>query len=289
MPSTRRRSRSRKAPGGTICGAPLAVCSPISPASSSEAPGFATPCLRALTPFSGHGYAPEMQNFFDRYPRFLTTSVVGTQPEHGQRLHWRWRAIVAENLALFDNANVLDLASHDGRWSMAALDAKAASVVGIEGRQNLVDNARETLGGYGVYDSAKFIVGDVLAVMPKIDPAIDLILNLGFLYHTPRHYEVFEQMARLKPKAIILDTSVAAKAVHAITRYSIEKTTWPGAAIGDGRAIIGLPSPRMIEIFTEFFGYSLSAVDWHALGITDWTGVEDYRDERRRTYVLTRS
>jgi predicted RNA methylase len=35
-------------------------------------------------------------------------------------------------------ARVLDLASHDGRWSYAFAGVGAASVVGIEGRQEMI-------------------------------------------------------------------------------------------------------------------------------------------------------
>jgi hypothetical protein len=227
-------------------------------------------------------------NFFDRYSRFRETSIVGTQDKHGRRLDWRWRAIIGAHHPLFDGARVLDLASHDGRWSMAALDAGASQVVGIEGRQSLVDHAKETFAAYGIERKRyRFVLGDVLEQMPTRKPgAFDLILNLGFLYHTPKHYEVFEQMCRLKPKAIVLDTVVAqGEGIHA--RYYVEPTGWDGAAIGDGRAFVGAPTHAMIALLAKFFKFRLQAVDWTTLGITDWTGLEDYATGQRRTYVLT--
>lgn len=222
-----------------------------------------------------------MQNFFDRYPRFRETSIVGTAK--GKRLDWRWQAIICANRDLFRGARVLDLACHDGRWSMAALDAGADQVTGIEGRAELVSRAEDTFRRYG--KRADFIVGDVLVEMPKLTGALDLVLNLGFLYHTPKHYEVFEQMARLRPKAVILDT-VVAEGDRAIARYYTEPTGWDGAAIGDGLALVGAPSHAMIALLAKFFKFRLQPVDWTTLGITNWTGLEDYANGQRRTYVL---
>lgn len=226
-----------------------------------------------------------MQSFFDRYPRFRETSVVGTGKNRGERLDWRWQAIVNSNRGLFAKARVLDLASHDGRWSMAALDAGADSVIGIEGRPELVSKARDTLGNYGFH--GEFIVGDVLAELPDLPAGhFDLILNLGFLYHTPKHYEVFEQMARLKPRAIILDT-VITPARNALARFTLEGTSWDGAAIGPGKtAMVAIPSHDFIAMLCKHFSYTLGQVDWESLGVEDWTGIEDYRAGRRRTYVL---
>jgi hypothetical protein len=232
-----------------------------------------------------------MPAFFDRYPRFRETSVVGTMARSGQRLDWRWEAIVGANRALFDNARVLDLASHDGRWSMAALDAGAAHVTGIEGRASLVANALSTFGAYGIEPSRyHFAVGDVLTALPMLTRGdYDLVLNLGFLYHTPKHYEIFEQMRRLQPKAIILDTQVT-QDDGALTRYRTEGTHWEGAAIGPGeKAVVAVPSHDFIAMMCDFFGYRLAEIDWHSLGVGDWAGLLDYRSGQRRTYVLTDS
>ena len=52
------------------------------------------------------------------------------------------------NINIIENSRILDLASHDGRWSFAALMNKASKVVGIEGKRHLVENAKRHLGKY---------------------------------------------------------------------------------------------------------------------------------------------
>jgi len=74
-------------------------------------------------------------NFFDRFPRLRTTSTTDVR---GERLEYRYRALIERNGELIRGKRVLDLGSHDGRWMLAALDAGARHVVGIEGRQQLI-------------------------------------------------------------------------------------------------------------------------------------------------------
>ena len=90
------------------------------------------------------------EEFFDRFADFYETSETSSFP---WRLNLRHEAVIAQNADLFPGARVLDLASHDGRWSMAALEAGASSVLGIEARPELVANAETTLRRYGVDES----------------------------------------------------------------------------------------------------------------------------------------
>ena len=66
--------------------------------------------------------APARGGFFDAYPRFFETSQTSTQP---WRLNLRHEAIFGDNAAAFPGARVLDIASHDGRWSLAALQGRS--------------------------------------------------------------------------------------------------------------------------------------------------------------------
>ena len=56
--------------------------------------------------------------FAEDYPRFMEVSELVPRPE---RMNERYEALFAGNRDVFDGARVLDLASHDGRYSFAAL------------------------------------------------------------------------------------------------------------------------------------------------------------------------
>lgn len=235
-----------------------------------------------------------MTNFFERFDRFFETSTTGTVTETGersQRLARRWEAIVGRNAAAFKDAKVLDLASHDGRWSMAALDAGALHVTGIEGRQERVDAAMAAFAHYGVARHRySFSCGDVVSVVRTLEPGLfDLILNLGFFYHTARHYDIFEQMYRLQPRTIILDTEVE-RGRGPIIRYGTEGHDYQGHTIpstpGLPLSIVGAPNHHFIALMCDFFGFDLVRISWQGMGISDWNNIEDYRSGKRRTYVL---
>ena len=135
-------------------------------------------------------------HFFERHDRFFETSDVGTRLPDGTRsprLRYRHEAIIERNRALFPAARVLDLASHDGRWSLAALDAGASFVLGIEGRKHFVVASNENFAAYDVASNRySFLQGDLPSAMTTLVPgSFEVILCLGFFYHTVRHYEFF--------------------------------------------------------------------------------------------------
>jgi hypothetical protein len=63
---------------------------------------------------------------------------------------------------------VLDLASHDGRYSFAALKSGAAHVTGVEVRQSLIDGAQDAFAFYGQDPKTYgFLRGDVFEVLAQ--------------------------------------------------------------------------------------------------------------------------
>jgi SAM-dependent methyltransferase len=145
--------------------------------------------------------------FFDAYPQFYSTSTTAARPD---RLNDRHRAIIEFNREIIRGSSILDIASHDGRWSFAALKSGARRVTGIEIRPHLVANAAETMRAQDV-DEAKyqFICGDALAELAKLPVgAFDVVMCLGYLYHTVHGPALIQAIGRLKPRHVIVDTAV---------------------------------------------------------------------------------
>src|SRR5690349_15770998 len=82
--------------------------------------------------------------FFDAYSRFYETSVIGPR----DRLNKRDRALSETNRELIQGKSVWDMASHDGRWSLATHKAGARQVLGIEAREHLVKYSRDNISAY---------------------------------------------------------------------------------------------------------------------------------------------
>ena len=80
--------------------------------------------------------------FFDQYPRFYDTSETFAYPS---RLNLRHEAIFAENTDIFEGRRVLDIASHGGRWSFAALPWRGPRLV-VELRRRWVNHLASANG-----------------------------------------------------------------------------------------------------------------------------------------------
>jgi predicted nicotinamide N-methyase len=232
------------------------------------------------------------RGFFDRFPRFYDTSETSSYP---WRLNLRHEAIVGEHAGLLDGARVLDIASHDGRWSLAALEAGAASVVGIEARPELVENARANLAAYD-FDGSRyeFVAGDVFDVLAREQPQVDVVLCLGFLYHTLRHNELFTRIRQTGARHVLLDTEVH-RSPEAVVRLADEHVTREGNAVADefsygDTVLTGRPTLTALELLARTQGFAVERLsDWDGLlrDNPEADHVRDYRIGRRATLLLS--
>ncbi len=230
--------------------------------------------------------------FFDQYPRFYSSSVVGATPE---RLNERYRALISSNEQLIREKTILDLAAHDGRWSFAALKAGARHVTGIEVRSHLVESAIAAAREYGIgAERYQFIAGDVFDQIALLQTnSIDTVFCFGFFYHTPHHMLLLSKIARLNPKHLILDTAIDPSTTDCIVRLTKEGVDRDANSLvgqpGDPLyALVGTPSRNALETMLTSFGWSLSYYDWHRAGIGNWRDLRDYRDGSRVSIVATR-
>jgi len=162
---------------------------------------------------------------------FLQTSETGPHPN---RLNWRCEILLTRNQKAIKGKRILDLASHDGRFSWACLELGANHVTGVEGRQHLVESATDNLMGLGYKpEEFTFIQGDIFDYLPGVKPQeFDTILCLGFFYHTVRQIELLSEIKRIQPKFMVLDTYIAkgvfsAYPIHSESEECIRKTRSP--------------------------------------------------------------
>lgn len=206
--------------------------------------------------------------FFDQYPRFLQSSDTAS----GRwRLNLRYEAMIADNTDVLSGARVIDLAAHDGRWSFAALKVGAAHVTGIEAREHLVDNARKSFSAEGVpQDAYEFHSGDMFPILRSNCMTADVVLCLGFVYHTLRYNELLHGIRQTGARHVIVDTNVLKSAgPHLLVRQ--EGTRADSMAADDefalrGRTLSGVPTPAALEVMFGTYGYDLEKqFDWPAL------------------------
>ena len=226
------------------------------------------------------------QEFCDRFPRFLETTE--TVPSRS-RLDARWRAIVGWNLAVLAGRRVLDLGCHDGRWSFAALDAGARHVIGIEARAHLVKKAAENFSYYGVpTGSYDFVTGDAMETLRALKAvSVDVVMCLGFFYHTLEHMRLLLEARRLGAEWVIIDTSIS-PAEEPIVALAFESTEDTRNAIdygptGSNKALVGAPSRSGLLAMLDYAGYQAVFFDWQNNAVRDWTDLPDYAAHLRVT------
>lgn len=249
--------------------------------------------------------------------RFLETSTTAAE---ANRLNWRCHLLLGQNKNLLQGKRVLDIGSHDGRFSSACLKLGAAHVTGIEGRDKLVKHAEENLVSEG-FDQTRFnfIAGDVFDILKRFEEgSFDVVLCSGFLYHTVKQFDFYSEMHRLKPETLIVDTAVCkkpavfeessdihsfienlrqegnwhkplAKAINALMegQYFVfikEDSQREGSTI-DPSGVVAIPSDKAIEMLFELYGFTYQRINWLAAGISDWNHLEDYQQGDRVSYV----
>jgi len=215
--------------------------------------------------------------FFDAYPRFRDTSKTGPSLE---RLNARYRVLLHEHRDVLAGATVLDLASHDGRFSFAALQTGAARVVGLEHDVELVQRAEENMAAYGV-DPARydFRVRDLF--QPWGDERFDVVFCFGILYHVVDHMALLSSITAAEASTLLVDTKVSA-----VDGAVIELRTALGASPPPvGASFEGYPTRLAVEVMLASLGWSVEAIDWERFGVDDLGGVSDYADGRRASFV----
>ena len=226
---------------------------------------------------------------YDDSPFILTSKTAA----HHNRLNWRAQVLLQQNSQALSGCRVLDLASHDGRFSYACLRLGATSVLGLEARPHLVQHAEANLRALGVAEQRwQFMCGDLFELLLTLQPGqFDTVLCLGFIYHTARQIELLAQLQRLKPRFLVLDARVhdgddgsETAALH-FTTEDPSKESCTCAADG----VVAVPNRAFLELFCAQLGMDADFVDWSDQGIEDWTKLKDYRSGRRLSCLARRS
>jgi ubiquinone/menaquinone biosynthesis C-methylase UbiE len=256
---------------------------------------------------------------------YLKTAQTGA---YSNRLNWRSELLLARNLEAIQNKKVLDIACHDGRFSYACLKLGAKHITGVEGRQPLVDSAEKNLEALGFpKDKYNFICGDIFDKLTDFEEGdFDTILCLGFFYHTIRQIELLQQIRRLNPKYLILDTTVfvESNAMKTVRNFS-KRANWfferfkingvlrrllgktvnfsplppnnylifskesheRGSNTIESHNVLAIPTESLVEKLLHVYDFKVSPILWKSNGIQDWRDIEDYRNNRRVSYIAS--
>lgn len=185
-------------------------------------------------------------------------------------------------------AKVLDLASHDGRWCYAFAGAGAASVTGIEAREELVAKLSDYPDA-ALRDKIEMRVGDLYkGIDAEVEKGetYDVIGVFGILYHLMDHFRLFQALRDLKPKLVIVDSEFMLRPAALIWLVKERTDNILNAAPqyeGQEIAVKGIPSFAAMDLMAESLNYDIEWLDWETVPKGQRQGIADYyRPERMR-------
>lgn len=244
------------------------------------------------------GSGAEM-SIFTRENGFVEESGLGYHEKGLNRLNSRYRTFMTPNEDKYKGKRVLDLASHDGRWSFAALKAGAAHVTGIEYRQDTIDKSRYIIKD-DMRDKVRFIQGDIFEQLPKLLDAgekFDVVQCFGIFYHVMDHHRLLRMMTSCGADLITVDTSLLDSNEPVIKLKAEPVERFLNAAPvyeGQNAALIGVVSRKAIQMLAADLGYKVRFEPWVAHKYPVKEGLWDYFNTnkwggRRYTFYLEKA
>jgi SAM-dependent methyltransferase len=120
----------------------------------------------------------------------------------------RTRILVDECGGELGDVSIVDLGCLEGGFTLELARRGAKLAVGIEAREISVrrcELARSLLG----LGNAEFVLGDVVAQLPRLTDGFDVVLNTGLLYHLDDPAGFLATARRACRRFMLLDTHVA--------------------------------------------------------------------------------
>jgi SAM-dependent methyltransferase len=195
---------------------------------------------------------------------------------HRQRRRYFFDPLLGLMGGALSGHRVLDLGCNAGLWSLSAIEAGADFVLGIDANQTFLDQAELVFEAKGVERSRySFVRGNIFE--QQFDGQFDVVLCLGIMEVSAKPVELFELMCGAGAKVIVIDTGIS-RARSGF--FEVAKLHEPRNRVD--HELVLMPSfQAVIELAAEF---DLRAAPL-AHNMTDYTGMDDYREERRMAFM----
>lgn len=213
--------------------------------------------------------------FLNRLPKYREDA------KHLERQRQRHAFLIEPFLDDIKGAKVLDIAAHDGRWSYALAEAGAESVLGIEGRAELIELFDE-LPESAAKDRVTLVAEDLYDALDRLNAegqTFDVVALYGIMYHVMDHFRIVRQCVKLSAKLIVIDSEFM-KGVNPYIQMVKERTDVEINATpqigGQEIAIKGVMSNAAMERIAEALNCEIEWLPWEDLPKENRTVVRDY-------------
>ncbi|MGH7886743.1 MAG: methyltransferase domain-containing protein, partial [Candidatus Binatia bacterium] len=230
---------------------------------------------------------------------FREDSGLGYHAAGLNRMNSRFRVFMEPLKEEIAGSRVLDLASHDGRWSYAALKLGASDVTGIEARPELIEKGKHLFADAEFKGHYDFIAGDIFDVMPdlrKQGQTFDVVLCLGIFYHVMDHFRLMRLIRDFGPRLVILDTGLIDDEKPYIS-LGIERNDSFLKAIASSEhekaSVVGVVSKGGLKMICRALNFDIEFLNWNSSDFPNHAGLRDYfpagRNGRRRFSAVLRN
>ena len=202
---------------------------------------------------------------------------------HAQRESYFFSPLVRLAGGSLAGKRVLDLGCNAGYWSLAAIEAGADFVLGIDGRQMHIDQANLVFDVKGIEATRyRFELSDIFDLKLNEEP-FDIVLCLGLLYHVSKPFELMERIATWNTDLLVIDTTLDTSVRGSYFRVVQQDLDDPRAAV-DRPVALHPTSPAVVSLVDQF-GYRSVMLRPR---FTNWNGSVSYRDGRRRAFMCAK-
>ena len=161
-----------------------------------------------------------------------------TLKQEQSRIDNRKIGIIDANVDIIKDKRILDIGANHLQFMELARELGAKSVIGIELQEELADMSEDVIHGNFMEEIDKLETG-----------SIDTVFCLGVLYHIFDQAGLLKKIKRLRPKNIIIDTSILPK-----SRKSKFCRVHPRHASG----LVIMPSVGSINTMLKYIGYDFN-------------------------------
>ncbi len=203
-------------------------------------------------------------------------SVVNRQE---QRRRYFFDALLRAAGGSLRGRRVLDLGCNAGFWSLAAVEAGADFVLGVDAREVHLEQAELVFEAKGIErERYRFEQGNVFS--HELIERFDVVLCLGLLDHVAKPVELFEVMAAACPELIVIDTEISRSRTSVFeldTLYNRENAVEYETVL--------IPSRLALSELASQFGFQTAALPQN---MTDYAGMRDYLHQRRLAFICSK-
>jgi len=204
---------------------------------------------------------------------------VGQINRHQQRRDYFFAPLLELAGGTLEGMRVLDLGCNAGLWSLNALQSGAEFVLGIDRHPPYVEQAELVFEAKGMDRGRyRFEAADIFD--HRLQEKFDVVLCLGIMEVTAEPLRLFELFDSAGAEIVVIDTVISHSPSAA---FELSRVDDPQARAEQVRVL--LPSPRAVLELARDHGFGVVTL---AQNMTDYSGMDDYRERRRMAFVCAR-